>query len=313
MILLATIFRVIDGLPLSATTDILQRRDINDCQKYVKLVSKKLFQLPDRCTLDLKKFNIHLISSSDMSFIVLVEDSYSTLLAFSFLTEIQKEFLQRYDRVIIEGIKRPYALIEFDMYLQQTKQRYNSPRTMSTRLDLPALNEEMKHRPPYQIQEADLYVGIHGGYYGNGNVTHDAMRAEYRPPVAVSATLSPLPWQGWLSAAINVFCALLSLMRGMVIISHGHVDDEDSGAYRYGTCFLIASCLAVYQIYLMFRSHRRRVILYTSSFLALAMCHLYLYHLRNPTQVAFHLAASILATYVVASRQTNSKLPGYNV
>ena len=52
----------------------------------------------------------------DISFVVLVEDSYSTVLAFSFLNEIQKEFLLKFDRDVVAGIKRPYALIEFGKY-----------------------------------------------------------------------------------------------------------------------------------------------------------------------------------------------------
>ena len=34
----------------------------------------------------------------------------------------------------------------------------------------------------------------------------------------------PLTWVGYLSIAMNVFCALLNLARGMTIISHGHFD-----------------------------------------------------------------------------------------
>ena len=58
MILLATIFRLIDGLPLSASTDVVQRMDVKECQKYVKLISKKLYQIPDKSSLQLKGFQI---------------------------------------------------------------------------------------------------------------------------------------------------------------------------------------------------------------------------------------------------------------
>ena len=75
-----------------------------------------------------------------------------------------------------------FFLFNSDLFLQKTKQRYNSPRTLSTRLDLSLISQEMKLRPPYAIREEDIYVGIQGGYYNNGNVTHAAAKNVYRPP-----------------------------------------------------------------------------------------------------------------------------------
>jgi len=314
MILLATIFRLIDGLPLSASTDVVQRMEVKECQKYVKLISKKLYQLPDKSTLQLKGFHIHLISTNDISFVVLAEEPYSVVLAFSFLNEVQKEFLKKYNRDIVASIKRPYAFIEFDIFLQKTKSRYNSPNTLSSRLDLSLISTELKLRPAYQIREEDLYYQAQASQlYNDGAVSHRMAKSEYRAPVAPTLQLSSLSWFGWLSGAINVFCALLNLLRGMTIISHGHFDDEDNGAYRYGTCFLVQMAFCFYQVYLMFYFRKRRKMLSIVSCVVICVCQLLLFHLRNLVQVSFHLAANALATYTNIARVTQSKLPGYNV
>uniref|UniRef100_A0A8C1A0E3 Uncharacterized protein n=1 Tax=Castor canadensis TaxID=51338 RepID=A0A8C1A0E3_CASCN len=49
-ILSASIIRVRDGLPLSASTDYEQSTGMQKCRKYFKMLSKKLAQFPDRCS-----------------------------------------------------------------------------------------------------------------------------------------------------------------------------------------------------------------------------------------------------------------------
>lgn len=58
MILSASVIRVRDGLPLSASTDYEQGTGVQECRKYFKMLSKKLAQLPDRCTLKTGHYNI---------------------------------------------------------------------------------------------------------------------------------------------------------------------------------------------------------------------------------------------------------------
>ena len=58
MLIFAALFRVVDGLPLAATTDVEQTPRIKECQKFIKLISRKLATFPDRCTLALEGFNI---------------------------------------------------------------------------------------------------------------------------------------------------------------------------------------------------------------------------------------------------------------
>uniref|UniRef100_A0A8D2B972 SEC22 homolog A, vesicle trafficking protein n=1 Tax=Sciurus vulgaris TaxID=55149 RepID=A0A8D2B972_SCIVU len=58
VILSASVIRVRDGLPLSASTDYEQSTGMQECRKYFKALSRKLAQLPDRCTLKTGHYNI---------------------------------------------------------------------------------------------------------------------------------------------------------------------------------------------------------------------------------------------------------------
>uniref|UniRef100_A0AC11EG78 SEC22 homolog A, vesicle trafficking protein n=1 Tax=Ovis aries TaxID=9940 RepID=A0AC11EG78_SHEEP len=59
MILSASVIRVRDGLPLSASTDYEQGTGMQECRKYFKMLSRKLAQLPDRCALKTGRYNIN--------------------------------------------------------------------------------------------------------------------------------------------------------------------------------------------------------------------------------------------------------------
>ena len=45
-----------------------------------------------------------------------------------------------------------------DLFLQKAKKRYNSPRSLSTKVDLGDMSTEIKLRPPYKITAADLDI-----------------------------------------------------------------------------------------------------------------------------------------------------------
>jgi len=55
MIVYALIVRTLDGMALSATTDFNDEvnRNMKDSKRYVKLLAKKSYQFPDRCTMTL--------------------------------------------------------------------------------------------------------------------------------------------------------------------------------------------------------------------------------------------------------------------
>ncbi|CAI5762668.1 vesicle-trafficking protein SEC22a [Podarcis lilfordi] len=162
MILSASVVRVRDGLPLSASTDYEQNVGVQDCQKYFKTIAKRLSQLPDRCTLHAGLYNLNFISSLGVSYMMLCTENYPSVLAFCFLDELQKEFITTYNMMKTNTAVRPYCFIEFDNFIQRTKQRYNNPRSLSTKINLADMQTEIRLRPPYQISLSEL--GSANGY-----------------------------------------------------------------------------------------------------------------------------------------------------
>ena len=43
-----------------------------------------------------------------------------------------------------------------DNFLQRTKQKYNNPRSLTVRIDIGQLTQELQRDPPYHVSEADL-------------------------------------------------------------------------------------------------------------------------------------------------------------
>lgn len=58
MVLFASVVRVRDGLPLSASTDYEQDKELQETKRHLKGLSKKLSQFPDRCTLRTGPYNV---------------------------------------------------------------------------------------------------------------------------------------------------------------------------------------------------------------------------------------------------------------
>ncbi|PSN43972.1 Vesicle-trafficking protein SEC22a [Blattella germanica] len=145
-------------MALSATTDFNDEvnRNIKESKRYVKLLSKKAFQFPDRCTLSLGTYTIHFITTLGITFFVMCESTYPTVLAFSFLNEIMKEFVTKYQLPRVNIVRRPYSFIEFDSVIHKTRQRYNKPQSLTTKINLTELSSEIKLKPPYVVQLSQI-------------------------------------------------------------------------------------------------------------------------------------------------------------
>ncbi|CAH2330316.1 vesicle-trafficking SEC22a [Pelobates cultripes] len=204
VILFASVVRVRDGLPLSASTDHDQNVSVQETKKYLKVISKKLEQFPDRCTLERGPYNVNFISSLGVSYMMLCSENYPSVLAFCFLDELQKEFITTYDMGPINTAVRPYSFIEFDHFIQKTKQRFNNPRSLSTKMNLANMQTEIRLRPPYRISLQELDLG--NGLNHQKNPTYKGIAPHQR--------LEPLTLAGIISVLLSLLCAGLNLIRG---------------------------------------------------------------------------------------------------
>lgn len=118
-----------------------------------------------------------------------------------------------------------------DTFIQKTKQRYNSPRSLSTKLNLADMQTEIKLRPPYQLSPEDLRA-VNGcsphapsKYKGLGvrrppdigppPVWAAASAMSLSVPPVPSQTLEPVSLPGVVSCVLSVLCGGLNLLRGV--------------------------------------------------------------------------------------------------
>ncbi|XP_072820079.1 vesicle-trafficking protein SEC22a isoform X3 [Vicugna pacos] len=335
MILSASVIRVRDGLPLSASTDYEQGTGMQECRKYFKMLSRKLAQLPDRCTLKTGHYNIKFciiylhpmlfhkgcqaiykkkkkrihensfISSLGVSYMMLCTENYPNVLAFSFLDELQKEFITTYNVMKTNTAVRPYCFIEFDNFIQRTKQRYNNPRSLSTKINLCDMQMEIKLRPPYQISMGEL---------GSANGVTSAFSVDYKGAGKISSAhqrLEPATLAGIVAFILSLLCAALNLIRGFhAIESLLQSDGED---FNYIVAFFLGTAACLYQCYLLVYYTSWRNVKSFLTFGLICLCNMYLYELRNLWQLFFHVTVGAFVTLQIWLRQAQGKAPDYDV
>ncbi|XP_075789239.1 vesicle-trafficking protein SEC22a isoform X3 [Pelodiscus sinensis] len=268
MILSASVVRVRDGLPLSASTDYEQSMGVQQCRKYFKTLSKKLAQLPDRCMLKAGQYNINgqvldwraeeagaaghhspvvrntsFISSLGVSYMMLCTENYPSVLAFCFLDELQKEFITTYNMMKTNTAIRPYCFIEFDNFIQRTKQRYNNPRSLSTKINLADMQTEIKLRPPYQISMSEL-----GSANGLAYISASEFKGTGKISTAPHQRLEAITMPGIVSFILSLLCGALNLIRGFhAIESLLQNEGED---FSYVIAFFLGTAACLYQLIL---------------------------------------------------------------
>lgn len=76
------------------------------------------------------KFNFifSYLIESDVCYLVLCDKLYSKRLAFNYLEDLSQEFNKNYGRKV-NSVTRPYAFIEFDVYIQKAKKNLTGRRS----------------------------------------------------------------------------------------------------------------------------------------------------------------------------------------
>ncbi|KAM6473301.1 vesicle-trafficking protein SEC22b-B-like [Liasis olivaceus] len=126
MVLLTMISRVQDGLLLAASMQETEQsnRNFQEYHSQAKQLFRKLGEhSPNRCSLQAGTMTFHYLISQGICYLTLCEATYSKKLAFSFLEELQAEFWELYGKKV-SSVSRPYAFIEFDIYIQKLKKSY---------------------------------------------------------------------------------------------------------------------------------------------------------------------------------------------
>ncbi|SPP89138.1 blast:Vesicle-trafficking protein SEC22b-B [Drosophila guanche] len=165
MAMLTMIARVIDGLPLVGTMQddeqvsvkgstyphsqlnrikyrsLLENfhfqsgRSILDYQNQAKMLFRKLgTHSPARSSIETGPYLFHYLIENDVCYLVMVDKMYSKRLAFNYLEDLAQEFHTHYGRRV-NSVTRPYAFIEFDVYIQKAKRQLTDRRRNITNIN----------------------------------------------------------------------------------------------------------------------------------------------------------------------------------
>ncbi|KAL1139837.1 hypothetical protein AAG570_006814 [Ranatra chinensis] len=305
MIVYALIVRTGDSMALSATTDYSDQSDtsLKENIKCVKTVANKAARLPDRCTLNLVQYDIHMISSLGVSYLVMCQSPYPMVLAFSFLSEVMKEFTTKYTSSEVSTVRRPYHFIEFDSYIHKTRQRYNRPQTLTTRINLSDLTGELQQKPPYRLSVTDVQPVQNG--YKSLNIPQMGVGP---PP-----RLEPLAWYALISMVPTVLLALLGFYRASSAIQVSSIEEYNGPTPIHALMFAVESACRLFQLYLLLYQSKYRK---AESWLCLVvqiLCTIVIWELRDLSIQTVFLVTAVFSHVCIITRRLQPKLPDYNV
>ncbi|KAK9480768.1 Longin-like domain-containing protein [Lipomyces japonicus] len=143
MIKSTTIVRLVDKLPLSASVDDSQQP--NELAKYTteeKEIIRKLTDTAEpRASIESGPYTHHYLIAHGVIYITIAERSYPRKLAFTYLDDLDREFIASYGHRIESSDLRPFAFINFENFIQKTKRVYDDTRTS---VNLDKLNAELQ-------------------------------------------------------------------------------------------------------------------------------------------------------------------------
>ncbi|KAL2207575.1 protein transport protein sec22 [Sarocladium strictum] len=134
----------LDGLMLCASVDDEQSEAaLSEVKTQVRQVLRKLTRSSEpQASIDAGAYALHYLIDSDVVFLCICDASYPRKLAFTYLSDLAREFTTTYPAQQIHSpTQRPYAFMEFDNFISKTKATYADSRATQ---NLDKLNDELR-------------------------------------------------------------------------------------------------------------------------------------------------------------------------
>ncbi|KAF9520722.1 hypothetical protein BS47DRAFT_1323349 [Hydnum rufescens UP504] len=124
------IARASDALPLAASSDDEQtEQTLHEHKQQSKLIFRRITPNAEpRCSIESGAYTLHYLIVDNVVYLTITDKSYPRKLAFSFLDELSKEFATVYGPKV-ETVRKPYAFVGFDTFMQKTARLYQDTRT----------------------------------------------------------------------------------------------------------------------------------------------------------------------------------------
>ncbi|XP_055599303.1 vesicle-trafficking protein SEC22b-like [Uranotaenia lowii] len=150
--MMTMIARVVDGLPLVATMqeDEQSGKSVLEYQNQAKMLFRKLGpNSPTRCSIETGPNLFHYLIENEVCYLVLCDKMFSKRIAFNYLEDIAQEFHNNYGRKV-NSATRPYAFIEFDIYIQKAKKSLTDRRRI-----INTINTQLQDMQRIMVQNID--------------------------------------------------------------------------------------------------------------------------------------------------------------
>lgn len=295
MILYASIVRVRDGLPLSASTDFYHAQEFLECRRQLKTLAQRLAQHPGRGCAESCDFRIYFSSSGDVACMAICSRQCPAAMAFCFLEALWWDFIASYDTTCVGLASRPYAFLEFDSVIQKKKWHFNHMSSPQMKSSLEKIREELEFEPPavLSLEDTDVANGMLNG--------HTPVHSEPAP----NLRMKPVTALGVLSLVLNIMCAALNLIRGVHLAEHSlQVAQEEVGNIL---AFFIPSVACIVQCYLYLFYSPARTLKVLLMLVSICLGNAYLHGLRNTWQILFHVGVAFLSSYQILTRQLQER------
>jgi vesicle transport protein SEC22 len=134
----------LDGLPLCASVDDDQSEAaLAEVKQQVRQVLRKLSRNSEaQASIDCGAYTLHYLIEADVIYLCICERSYPRKLAFTFLSDLAREFATTHPSPQVHSPSlRPYAFMDFDSFIAKTKTTYADSRASQ---NLDKLNDELR-------------------------------------------------------------------------------------------------------------------------------------------------------------------------
>lgn len=104
------------------------------------IISRITPQSETQATIESNPYNIHYLIANQIVYFTICDKSYPRKLAFSYLSEVSKEFQNSHGQDAVSSSARPFGFSSFDNFLSKTKKLYQDQRAQS---NLDKLNDDL--------------------------------------------------------------------------------------------------------------------------------------------------------------------------
>jgi len=160
MFITVSIYRYSDGLPVSASSEFSQDKNLIDCRRLIKGIATRFPDYQKRCVLHNKGFTIGWQRDGDIVVMGLIDSRTAPVDLFHFLKIVGDMFWNAYDANKVTQAQRPFAFIDFDATIEKNRRKCNKKQLDIDETLVKEIEAELERHPAQVISDKALRVEL---------------------------------------------------------------------------------------------------------------------------------------------------------